>query len=371
MDVGFPSPFGSMAEARDALGLLINSLNGNGSRKRIITSKPPGAKKFKKPKPQTNKQRATKAGGRADGTKTKIKNQQKKRSAKRESWSLKKRIRKVEAKLKDDPPATFTFKADFGGQQLFTPGTCQYKTIEFWDPTAIEAAIDAVPYVPVTAPNTTGTINTTTVTTNQKVPMHLWAKVFFKNNHSMPVNLTCYVIEFKTTWSSGTGNPVQIFPELASDLQKGGLANVSAGDALINNPAIYPSDSDRWKRDLKVIETYKVRLDAGDEYEVSTADKIQYNQELSDSEGASTKALFKYTRVLFFRVCGVVSHDKTTTTNVGWSDGGVDYILRRVFKVLNIGQGLKTKHFEVTNATTLTTPVISGVDIAIEEEKSA
>lgn len=375
MDVGFPTPFRDMNEARVALGELldtISALNGRGRGiKRTITGKPPGAKKFKKGKPQTKKQRATKAGGRADGTKTKIKNQIKKRSKKRESLSLKKRIRKVEAKLKDDPPSTFTYKQDIGGTLSFDPGKCQYKVLDLWDPTAIEACIDAIPYVPVNAPSTTSTINATTVTTNQKIPMHVWAKVFFKNNRTMPVNMTVYVLEFKTTWSSGTGNPVQIFPELAADLQKGGLANAGSGDALINNPAFYPSDSTRWKRDLKVIETFKVRLDAGDEYEVSSGDKIQYNQELSDSEGASTKALFKYHRVIFFRVHGVVSHESAAPTTVGWSDGAVDYILRRVYKVLNIGDGLKTRHFEVSNANTLSVPVIAGADVVIEEEKSA
>lgn len=344
---------------------------GDNHRKRVITGKAAGKQKKPKPKKESGKQRATKAQGRADATKTKIKQKRKKSVSKKKTESLKKKVKKIEAKLKDDPKSLFVYKQDIGGQILLAPGKAAYKLIEFWEPTSIEACVDAVPYVPIAAPNTTTTVNLTTVTANQKIPMDLYSKIFFKNNHSMPLNFVAYILEFKENMTSVTAGSPQVYVEMAADLAKGGLANVSAGDALVNNPAFYPSDSVRWKKDMKVIETFNVRLDAGDEYEISSANKIKYNQEAADNEGGVTKQLRKYTRVCLVRLTGVVAHDKTTTTNVGWGDGGIDFILCRVFKVTDISENLKTNMYEVSNATALGVPVIAGMDVVIEEEKAA
>lgn len=331
-----------------------------------------GPKNQNRPKKQTGKQRATKAKGRKDKSNTKIKNQQKSKRKKSQGPSLKKRIKRLEKKTREKPDSIFTFKQDIAGQTKFGPGLVGYKFIAFWEPAAIETAIDAVPYVPIGAPNTSNTVNTTIVSQNQKVPMELFGKVFFKNNHNMPINMSAYVIEFKSTWTSADANPPTVYGELASDLQKGGLANAALGDAVNNNPAIYPSDSNRWKRGIKVIESYKVRLEAGDEYEVQSSASIKYNQEELDVEGATNKQLRKLTRGVFIRLSGVPAHEDgepPVSDTVGWSDGGVDYILRRVYKVKGIKDGLNTEHFEVINTNILNVPIIAGMDTKLLKEE--
>lgn len=187
----------------------------------------------------------------------------------------------------------------------------------------------------------------------------------------MPLDMIAYVIEFKGTLTSIDAGAPTIVNELAADLARGGLTNAAAGDALEDNPQFYPSDSQRWSSEVRVIKTYKVRLEAGDEFTLSSSKTLIYNQERYDTEGATSKYINAFTRGVLTRITGVVAHDADPTTSVGWGDGGVDYIRRQKFVVYGVDNGIKSDQLEAVTLAALTTPVIAGVDTTIEEEKAA
>lgn len=324
----------------------------------------------KKAKADTGKGRKTKVTGSSNrsGTRKTVKVN---RGKGRKRKSLKKRVQSLEKRVKKEPVHKFIYKADLGAQQLLSPGKASYKYVYFWDPTTIEAALDGAKYNPMSAPSTTTTINLPTAAANQKIPMDLYTKMFIRNNHNMPVNMTYYVFELKNSMVSLAATAPNYNHIFALDLSKDGITNTSAGDAMNDNPGVFMSDSEKWRKEVRVIESGKLRLEAGDEFEVSSSASIRYNQERNDTEGdAGERDLAKYTRIFLSRLTGVVAHDATTTTNVGWGDGGIDLIRRQKFVVHGISDGLKSNLFEINNATTLTTPQISGVDTVQEQENA-
>lgn len=322
-------------------------------------------------RPATKRAKSTKAKKIFNKTGTQTKVKQVKSGKKSKPVSLKKRVQRLEKFQKVTPHALFTWKRDLGVQLLVDPGKAGYKYTHMWDPVTIEQCIDGVRYAPISAPNTNTTVDLSSVTANQKLPIKVWSKFFYKNNHNMPLDMIAYVIEFKGTLTSIDAGAPTIVNELAADLARGGLTNAAAGDALEDNPQFYPSDSQRWSSEVRVIKTYKVRLEAGDEFTLSSSKTLIYNQERYDTEGATSKYINAFTRGVLTRITGVVAHDADPTTSVGWGDGGVDYIRRQKFVVYGVDNGIKSDQLEAVTLAALTTPVIAGVDTTIEEEKAA
>lgn len=367
----FPMDMGGFAQNLNAFGQpggMPNVVFGVQPRQRLRTRSNFRSGGRSGSRPAAKRARSTKAKKMINktGVQTKVKEAKSKKKGK--NLSLKKRLQRLEKYQKLNPHALFTYKRDLGVQLLIDPGKAGYKYTAMWDPATIEQCIDGVRYVTTATPNVASTIDMTSVTANQKLPIKCWTKFFFKNNHNMPLDFIAYVIEFKGTMTSIDAGAPTIVGELAADLARGGLANVAAGDALEDNPQFFPSDSERWKKEVRVLKTYKLRLEAGDEFSLSSSKTLIYNQERYDTEGGTTKYINAFTRGLLVRITGVVAHDETTTTNVGWGDGGIDYIRRQKMVVYGVDQGVKTDQFEAQTLASLTTPVIAGVDTIIEKE---
>lgn len=340
---------------RDALSSLRNSSKR--------APPPPSGGTRKRAKPKRSTARSTKTDERTGKVQTKSNKKKRKKS---KAPPLADRVKKVEKFLKkqqyENPKAKFVYKFNAVGQQTIAPNKVGYREIGFWNPLAIEAALDAVPYQTLGAPSTNSTVNTTLVTRHQKIPVKLYAKVVMRNNHNMPLDVDYYIWEPKTDFSVASTLAI----ELAQDLAKAGVDNTTPPQALTDGVMLYPSDIPFWTANCKVLLHKKVRMKAGDEIIVNTNQNITYDQEYLD-EHAETYQV-KYCRELLVRVMGVVCHDSVTTTNVGLGDGGFDYYVVRRFDVISPSD-MKTLNYEtVNNQDAVAVAAIAGPTTGIEEE---
>lgn len=354
---------GKKASFDQAATAIQAAIRGMSARVNNAKSK---SKKGSRGKGNVDKVAAAKVNARQGGTKTKV--EKKKRKSKKKltvTQGLKKDVKRLKKAVLEKPTALFVFKSSITNQVLHAANECGYADYVMWDLVALEEVLNAVPYQAIATPQTTATTDLTAATRNQKVPMRVFTKIWIKNNHNMPFDLDYYVWVPKTDFAL-SGDDVIL--EVAEDLAKSGIANVAAGDALYNNPTIYPSDSPLWRQIAKVEEHKKVRLEPGDEITVSSGDYFTYNQEYRDEHATSiTKFMCKH---ILLRSMGVPSHDETTTTNVGLSDGGYDWVMHRRYEVISPSD-IKTLNYEISNGydAMAVAPTITGPNTGAEKEE--
>lgn len=320
-------------------------------------------RKMPKSNGKKRKASATKVNARQGGTKSKLKNKKKSKKKLSKGQSLKRDVKRLKKAVLTKPFATFIYKQAIVSQSLVSPNNVAYKDITFWDPATVEAAIDATPYQTFSSPSTTSTVNLTQAVKHQKIPMKVYGKIMLKNNHNMPINMDYYIYEPKNDVDLSSSSIVY---EMAVDFGKAGVTNTTPPQAATDNPVLYPSDSPFWRANVKVMEHKSLRLEPGDELNITQSDAFTYDQEWTDEH--ATTWTRKYTRAIMFRITGVPAHDETTTTNVGLGDGGYDVVLHRRYEITTPSD-IKTLNYEVSNSyDALTTPTITGPDTGTEKE---
>lgn len=236
------------------------------------------------------------------------------RSLKKEVESLKKDKKKNLAK--------HCFYQTATGQAVCASSQAGYTEVFMWNPTAIESMLDSLPILNTAAPGTKTAVDMTTITNPTNWDIDCWAEVVIKNNYLYPVDVTCYIIKPKEDMSTSPSNACVL------------------GYALKANPSItsqydinfYPSDSSQFGDTWTIIKSCSPkRLTAGDELVEKYSSRLHYDQEDLDLVSATYKR--KHTVAVLVRVQGTVAHDSVTVSNIGTSEGAVDIIVRRKFKV--------------------------------------
>lgn len=277
--------------------------------------------------------------------------------------TLKSEVSKIKKRLNMDRPiATYVNKERDSGKVTWGDSQCQYAQVVCWNPPGIEAVIAVTPFTRLQDPTATGAADLTTALKNQKVPIKIFSELLMRNNYNIPMEMDIYLIEFKTNQSYPSS---LLINELAADLAKDGLTNTSAGDALLLNPAVYPSDSVYWRLNIKVLEHTKLKFEVGDELRLTTSIDMVYNQEYLDEMG-SFDVYDKYCRHWFIRTRGPVSHDPANPALVGFSGSGYDWVVHRRYDTF-VDSDLKTHNIKVSGSyDDMSTAAITAPDTATE-----
>lgn len=267
---------------------------------------------------------------------------------------LKKRVAALEKKVQTNY-SDHTFKQETTLQVTSVQNRCGYGEGAFLNPTIIETAIDALPYVNPAAPGTPATFDTTQLTQPTKLKIHCHAKVIMRNNYLYPVNVRCYVLKPKVDQNTT--------PQAAVT---GGIGEQASGPGVYSTtaPFTYPTDSKEFRDTFKVLNSCDIRLQSGDECIVPYNEYIWYDQEFRDNN--TDTYLKKFSRMFFIRVVGVVAHDVTTSTNIGIAPTALDCVVHRKLnirypslaplKTLEVAAGLNA----------MTTPVVGIASAEVE-----
>jgi len=111
----------------------------------------------------------------------------------------------------------------------------------------------------------------------------------------------------------------------------------------------------------------KIRLNAGDEFHYKVDSGYHWvNHEMFDIR--SQTYLKGLTKSVVFRFQGVIAHDATTTSNVGYGDGTIDEVVEvaRYGKV--VGMGSVTSIEEGDNLDAITTAEVDGPNVVTIQE---
>lgn len=234
---------------------------------------------------------------------------------------LKKRVAALEKKVQTNY-SNHTFKQETTLQVTSLQNRCGYGEGAFLNPTIIETAIDALPYVNTAAPGTPAVLDTTALTQPTKMKIHCHAKAIMRNNYLYPVNVRCYVLQPKVDQNTT--------PQAAVT---GGISEQASGPGVYSTtaPFTYPTDSKEFCDTFKVLNSCDIRLQSGDECIVPYNEWIWYDQEFRDNN--TDTYLKKYSRMFFIRVVGVVAHDSTTTTLIGIAPTALDVVVHRKLNI--------------------------------------
>jgi hypothetical protein len=221
----------------------------------------------------------------------------------------------------DQPWSKYDWRQISPSQILGTANQCTYKSIEAYDATRYELACDTLPFMNRGAAENRESRDVTAANLLQH-HVHfdsLYAKLTLVNNFDIPSIFDVYLLRVKLQTSS---NPETILT--AGDSDKG----VADADT---NLLTYPSDFKHFNRVFAIEKHQRVILRAGDQFDmVATRKNHKYDPTAHDRTGNTYD---KGDMWFFIRHHGAVSHDQTTTSNVGTGDGGADIIIKRKFMI--------------------------------------
>ena len=143
-----------------------------------------------------------------------------------------------------------------------------------------------------------------------------------RNNSTGPTRVRVYCIAPKES----TNQP-------ATTLIANGFASNVAGALTETSPYVYPTDSKLFTKAYKINCTEDVLLHPGEEQKFTLrSKKFDYNPILADTETDAYQKRYGSCGFLI-RVMGVISHDATATTNVGYSPAFVDAVWKIAIKI--------------------------------------
>lgn len=143
-----------------------------------------------------------------------------------------------------------------------------------------------------------------------------------RNNSTGPTSLRVYCIA-----------PKESTNQAPTTLISNGFASNLGQSLPASSPYVYPTDSDLFLKAFKILCTEDVLLHPGEQQKFQLKSKrFEYNPILADTETDAYQKRYGSCGFLV-RVMGVMSHDATTTTNVGYSPAFVDAVWKLVIKI--------------------------------------
>lgn len=234
--------------------------------------------------------------------------------------SIKKRVKQLEKKLKKQNWHKHVYKHEATFQVSSIVNQCSYNSGLLWNATIIEQMLQYVPYLNPAAPTVASNFDGRDIKANTKWALELATKTTIRNNYLYPANIRCYIVKPKLTTMN--------VPE--TDMLNGAAKQANPSIASYVGVTMYPTDFEDFNANWKIIKSCDMQLKSGDECVMPYSEEVKYDQELQDVNTDTYNR--KYTRFIFVRIVGVVCHDQTTTTNIGYSPAKVDAVISRTFR---------------------------------------
>lgn len=247
----------------------------------------------------------------------------KSKGRKRKPLTLKRRIKNLEKKTRKMCFAKHTLLKEATFQVNSAANKCGYAEGNLVAQADFEALITKFPYIDETAPTANSKYDARGIPHPAKWCFKVASKCIMRNNYLYPVDVRCYILK----------------PKHDSDLPAynalyNGIVSMSNGDVYdVLAPEIYPSTSIEFGQQYKILKSCKMRLQSGDECVVPFNEDIVYDHKENDVNTLAYSP--KNTRVIFIRVQGVVTHDSTTSTNVGFAPTQIDCVIQRKISIVH------------------------------------
>lgn len=242
----------------------------------------------------------------------------KKSSYKKKKVSLKKRVSKLEKSVKQNM-ATHVHKSESTLSVSSVSNRCGYGEGTLISPFMIESMLDTKPYINTGAPGTVSSYDATLIAVPTKWKISCYTNSVMRNNYLFPVRVRVYILKPKVDQSNSVQTTIT-----------NGLTEQTIGTLTSTTQvSCYPNDSKEFRDSWKVIKSQDFKLDTGDELSIPYKEDMVYDQEFRDQYTMTYTA--KYSRLIFVRVVGVLTHDSTTSSNIGYAPTQLDCCIHRKF----------------------------------------
>lgn len=235
----------------------------------------------------------------------------------------KKYMKKIAENAADS--STLTWRDINSGQISCEVNEVSYSNFDFLDVAMIENALDNAVILDPNA-GTLAKVNVDLTTIDGLKSRILNAKflIVLRNNGFTPCDIKCYHVFAKRRMSSSE-NMTTVFED--------GLEDIGITTGEQTNPRFDIYDSPRFRQYFKIFKVKKYRVNAGDEVtlELNRHKAFNYDPDLIDQYSANDKQPGIFQGIIV-RMEGVVSHDDTTTSNVGTCNATLDWITKTHIK---------------------------------------
>lgn len=278
--------------------------------------------------------------------------------------NIKNYVKKV---VKNDEDKQVCVYRDISSSQLTCEANqCSYTSSQFLTKADIEDAIeDSRGIDPASGVAAEVRIDYTTIDGAKVKLINAKKIILCRNNGQTPCNLEVFWY-FNTHRTASTHTPLVAFED---GLENNGITTNELVDLRFN--PLY--DNQQIKNYYKQIRYKKYRLNGGDEIEVCMNRKkpFWYDPDVFD-DSSSSERWPKVSQFVVFRLSGVVSHDDTTTSNVGTCDCTVDFVVNYHIRWNSGPSHVKLKNYIAgTNALAAQAagPVVQGISIEQMKEE--
>lgn len=273
---------------------------------------------------------------------------------KKRTKTVRKRVQLLEKAIKKQNWHKHLFLTNNSEQHSCAANAVGYTSIVLTNQSIFEQLLAQVPYQSTATPGTIANYNATSITVNTRWKMQYYTKTIFKNNYLYTCNLRCYIVKPKVQTGSVPEN------NISTGLTKQANPSISTTNAI----QLYPTDSEDFKINWKIIKSCDMTLNPGDTCEVPYAEDFTYDQEYQDINTSTYNP--KYGRLMLVRIMGTVAHDQTTTTLVGYSPAKVDVVQQHKLTLKKPSEApLRTIH-QTDNWDSLATSVVATAGAEIE-----
>lgn len=347
-------------QAAEAIGRQIGRLGVGSAAAAVRAASAGGRSRVKRQAKERKPQKATTGVFYRDARSGTGKNIVMKKKRKRKSKkTLASRVAHLE---KTNVFATYERRKLDDAQLACSANQCAYgisTTVPWFGISNINNSVDSLIYYDRTA-GTTGEVNLDITNANTAVSnalrVNVYSKVMIANNHSIPCDVDMYLLKAKIWTDDRPQDSITAGETML------GVSNAST------NILTYPSDFKTFNDTYSILKHHKVHLTAGDHAEMIHNESTMWDHNKMEDLAAATGATYmKGSLWWFFRIQGIVSHDQTTTTNIGFSDATIDIIEKSKYYI-RYPSDAKFHKIETGNSLgSLTVPVIQAP--TVEEVK--
>lgn len=240
----------------------------------------------------------------------------KKRTGRKRKQTVKSLARTVKRLI--PPSAYFCSHHAITGQILSSINLNNYAVAGFCDSSFIELGLAKIPTTEISAGVVQSVVATdyTGVSKRTKWQYAAFGKLTCRNNYLFPCVLNWYLVQPKDDTNN---SPTTV---LASVDGTGML-----GGATFTDVPFYPSNTYGFSAYYKILKSGQERMQPGEEFFISASHKGVYDQEIRDETSDSYPA--KNTKMWLLRIQGVLSHDQTTSSIIGYNNAGLDFVVHR------------------------------------------
>lgn len=264
---------------------------------------------------------------------------------------LKRKVARLSKKVGKENWANHKYTAENVGQVSTPVNRCAYGQFVICNAASIEGWIDKYTYISTSAPATKASYDASAIPFPTRTHMNVRSKIVAKNNYIFPCDISVYICKPNIATST------TITSQMALDI---GFMEPASVTNPYSTPLHYPSTDPNIHKywNIKALCT-NMRLNPGDEMLHYVKKSVTYDQEEHDLHAVSYEP--GNTWVILIRINGVVCHDTTTPTNVGFSEAKIDVYYTQEYS-MKIPSAMPIRVLEVVdNQAAITNADVAGV----------